>query len=250
MGGGAPAAGTWGRKTRPGTRAAAGAKNNARAPAPTAARRVPSGPALSPTSAASPSGPAPARARGGARGTRAPLRGAGDTRRRVARGSGAPGSAQARQYPPSGLSRGPGRLLTAPRPTATYPRPSPPGLRAAPYRPRGPVRARGAGVAVVVALLGRLVRAHATASCQSPEGIPRGTASPRAAGGQKVLGLWSWPLHLSSSHRPSLGSRPLPTLLPLGFLSGANPFHVQKPILLRALGLLNSMGTTGCQDLG
>ena len=115
---------------------------------------------------------------------------------------------------PSGLSRGPGRLLMAPGPTATYPRPSPPGLRAAPYRPRGPVRAPGTGVAVVVALLGRLSEAHATASCQSPEGIPRGTANPQAAGELRVLGLWSWPLHLASSSSPSFGTRSLPTLLP------------------------------------
>ena len=138
----------------------------------------------------------------------------------------------------------------APGPTATYPRPSPPGLRAAPYRPRGPVRAPGTGVAVVVALLGRLSEAHATASCQSPEGIPRGTANPQAAGELRVLGLWSWPLHLASSSSPSFGTRSLPTRLPLGFLSGANPCPIQKPILLRVLGLLNSMSTTGCQDLG
>lgn len=43
--------------------------------------------------------------------------------------------------PPSVLYGGPGRLLRAPRPTVTYWQPSPPELRTATYRPRGPVQA-------------------------------------------------------------------------------------------------------------
>lgn len=113
--GGGAAAGTWGRKTRPGTRAAAGAKNNARAPAPTAARRVPSGRASARARSGVPRAhstvPEALAARGGAA---------------VARGSRAPGSAQPRQSPPGsaeaqgGWRRPPG----PPRPTRGHRLPS------------------------------------------------------------------------------------------------------------------------------
>lgn len=156
------------------TGAAAGAKKNARAgahrraprplrPCPelTDERQVPSGPRLTawrlvpsgtaltaerPVSSGPsftnlrrvPLDPAPARARSRVRGTRAPTtrrRGHGDTRRAGLRALLRPVS------PPSGLGGGPGRLLTAPRPTAKYPQPSPPEFRTAHYRPRGPVQA-------------------------------------------------------------------------------------------------------------
>lgn len=166
LGGGAPAAGTWGRKTRPGTRAAAGAKNNARAPAPTAARRVPLRPR------AHRRAPRPLRpgSRAGSR------RGARDTCAHFAalatRGGasrGAPGlSAPPRPVSPptpSGLGRGPGRLLTGPQAHRDLP------AAIASRASRCPLQAEGicpgTGVAVVVALLGRLSQAHATASCHS-----------------------------------------------------------------------------------
>eukprot|EP00073_Rattus_norvegicus_P050036 XP_017452378.1 PREDICTED: serine/arginine repetitive matrix protein 1-like [Rattus norvegicus] len=177
----------WGKENNtPGTRRRVRApKKTPRAPAPTAARRVPSGPALTDERRV-PSGPAPARSSGGVRGTRAPT----PRRRRhgEARRPGLPAPPRP-VSPPSGLGGGPRRLLRAPRPTATYPRPSPPELRAAPYRPRRPVQARGAGVEVVVAtLLGLLSRAHSTASCQSPKGIPRGLRAHIPQAGRRAWG--------------------------------------------------------------
>lgn len=174
LGGGAPGCGHLGKENTPRTGAAAGAKKNARAgahrraprplrPCPelTDERHVPSGPRLTawrlvPSGTALtaerllssgpsftnlrrvPLDPAPARARSRVRGTRAPTprrRGHGDTRRAGLRALLRPVS------PPSGLGGGPGRLLTAPRPTAKYPQPLPPELRTAHYRPRGPVQA-------------------------------------------------------------------------------------------------------------
>lgn len=116
----------------------------------------------SPTSAAAASPPA-RRPRGLA--PRRPKR----WRPRGGASRGAPGS-RLRPGPsvPSGLSRGPGRLLTAPGPPPpTRGHRLPPELRAAPYRPRGPVRAR-------VAVPGRVSgpRSDPTANCQSSEAIP------------------------------------------------------------------------------
>lgn len=174
LGGGARGCRHLRKENTAGTGAAAGAKKNARAgahrraprplrPCPelTDERHVPSGPrltawrlVLSGTALTAerlvssgpsftnlrrvPLDPAPARARGRVRGTRVPTpprRGHGDTRRAGLRALLRPVS------PPSGLGGGPGRLLTAPRPTAQYPQPSPPELRTAHYRPRGPVQA-------------------------------------------------------------------------------------------------------------
>lgn len=217
-GGGAPAAGTWGRKTRPGTRAAAGAKNNARAPAaPTAARRVPSGPALTDERRHRvPSGPAPARARSTAPEALA------TTRRRVARGSRLP--APPRPVSPLRAQPRPRAASDGPGPTATYPRPSPPSrasrrpLQAAGTRPGSGRRPRPGQRSQV--------GPHRQLSVIRSHPHPEGTACTRVAGGLTVLGPWAWPLHLVSSLNPALGTRSLPTQLPLGFLGGADPFYV------------------------
>lgn len=216
--GGGAAAGTWGRKTRPGTRAAAGAKNNARAPAPTAARRVPSGRASARARSGVPrthsTAPEALAARGGAS---------------VARGSQAPGSAQARQSPqgssealggwrrppgPPRLTRGHRLPSFAPPPTGRGD-PSGPGSRPA--------------VRIVVAQAGAAGAGRTpppTVSHLKPSPA-RGTACTRV-GTTEGPGPWAWLLHLVSSLSPALGTGSLPTQFPLGFLGGADPFSMQR----------------------
>lgn len=227
--GGGAAAGTWGRKTRPGTRAAAGAKNNARAPAPTAARRVPSGRASARARSGVPrahsAAPEALAARGGAA---------------VARGSRAPGSAQARQSPPGsaeaqgGWRRPPGpprptrghRLLSfAPPPTGRGD-PSGPGSRPA--------------VRIVVSQAG-----SAGAGRTPPPTVShRKPSRPEA---QRARGSAAPGVQPQPRTRNRVPSHPVPAGLP----RWSGPIFYAETVLLRALGLLNSTDMmTACQDLG
>lgn len=233
--------GTWGRKTRPDTRAAAGAKNNRAAATPTEPRarptlasRAPSGSALRTPQRGGHEDTTPASVPGSPRLPRAEP---GHVFLRV--------TTEARGSPWAVCHATPGAtpLSHTPRPPRNLtPRLSPPELGAAPYRlplTHGGPPSRLQSPWLGIRPLGP--RCPADGSCRSvvdntpPTAAPAAAATanhpPGARGPSPVPQPRTRNSCLSGQPQQRPGGRS-----PLGFPAGSDPFHILEPVPLRSLG--------------